>query len=82
MRKMILPDMLQREHSPADILIVYFWPPRIIRKSILVVLSQLVYGVSFWQPQEANILLIYTTQKRFREEMVEVDLQPALSTLY
>lgn len=41
---MILPDMRQREHSPADILIVYFWPPRIIRKSILVVLSYSVYG--------------------------------------
>jgi len=53
-----------------------------VRQSILVVLSQLVYGVSFWQPQEANILLIYTTGKRFREEMVEVDPQPALSTLY
>lgn len=41
---MILPDMLQREHSPADILTVYFWPPQIIRKSILAVLSYSVYG--------------------------------------
>ena len=52
------------------------------RQSILVVLSHLVYDVSFQQPQGANILLIYTTGKRFRAEMVEVDLQPVLSTLY